>query len=110
MKNINNSSVGYNFNQQELEKLKSEFKDTPTSIKVVFVKICDKTIIERQDYSFVSEDDARYFAEDIARIEVGISLDLWKSCYKSIANIYTFTDHEEIIPVKYRILIYPVER
>lgn len=117
MNNINNNLNlnGLNLEDKdslslEIEDIRKEFQDIPTTVKVVFVKICDKTIIDRQDYSFTLEDDARYFAEDVAKIEVGVDLYLWESCRKSIANIYTFTDRDDIFPMKYRILIYPVEK
>jgi len=117
MNNINNISNQNGLNVEamdgltlEMKQLQKEFQDVPTAVKVVFVKICDKTIIDRQDYSFTLEDDARYFAEDVAKIEVGVDLYLWESCHKSIANIYTFTDRDDIFPMKYRILIYPVEK
>lgn len=86
-----------------------DLKIKPVRVQVRFVRICNTDIIEKQEYSFIDEEDARNKCEELAIEETGLSLDFWQVSYRDISEVYTLIDPEDgEFGIKYRILIFPV--
>ena len=88
--------------QEEVEY----FKSVPTNIHVVLNVIKNGVVIDKQDTSFISEDEADMFSRTLAATVSGLPLDFWSASTGDIAVYYSLTDPDNPNTM-FRITIYP---
>ena len=109
--NNNNQQVGRENPVKDDDILLTEeeveyFKSVPTNIHVVLKVIKNGVIVDKQDTSFVSEDEADMFSRTLATTISGLPLDFWSASVGDIAVYYSLTDPDDQDTV-FRITIYP---
>ena len=82
------------------------FKSVPTNIHVVLNVIKNGVVIDKQDTSFISEDEADMFSRTLAATVSGLPLDFWSASTGDIAVYYSLTDPDNPNTM-FRITIYP---
>lgn len=90
----------------DFDEIEQEFKNKKTKIHVVLKKIENGIVIDKQDVSFLSEDEADSYSETLAISLSSLPLDFWEYSYSDIAVHYSLTDTDNP-KIKYRITIYP---
>ena len=88
--------------QEEVEY----FKSVPTNLHVVLNVIKNGVVIDKQDTTFVSEDEADMFSRTLATTVSGLPLDFWSVSTSDIAVYYSLMDPDDQDTV-FRITIYP---
>ena len=82
------------------------FKNIPTTVHVVLKVIKNGVVVDKQDTSFVSEDEADMFSRTLAATVSGLPLDFWSASTGDIAVYYSLTDPDNPNTM-FRITIYP---
>lgn len=82
------------------------FKNIPTTIHVILKVIKNGVVTDKQDASFVSEDEADMFSRTLATTVSGLPLDFWSASTGDIAIYYSLTDPDNQ-DTMFRITIYP---
>lgn len=82
------------------------FKNIPTTIHVILKVIKNGVVTDKQDASFVSEDEADMFSRTLATTVSGLPLDFWSASTGDIAVYYSLTDPDNQ-DTMFRITIYP---
>ena len=82
------------------------FKNIPTTIHVILKVIKNGVVVDKQDTSFVSEDEADMFSRTLATTVSGLPLDFWSASTGDIAAYYSLTDPDNQ-DTMFRITIYP---
>lgn len=82
------------------------FKSVPTNLHVVLNVIKNGVVIDKQDTTFVSEDEADMFSRTLATTVSGLPLDFWSVSTSDIAVYYSLTDPDNQNTM-FRITIYP---
>ena len=82
------------------------FKNIPTTVHVVLKVIKNGVVVDKQDTSFVSEDEADMFSRTLATTVSGLPLDFWSASTGDIAVYYSLTDPDNQ-DTMFRITIYP---
>ena len=82
------------------------FKNIPTTIHVILKVIKNGVVVDKQDTSFVSEDEADMFSRTLATTVSGLPLDFWSASTGDIAVYYSLTDPDNQ-DTMFRITIYP---
>ena len=82
------------------------FKNIPTTIHVILKVIKIGVVTDKQDASFVSEDEADMFSRTLATTVSGLPLDFWSASTGDIAVYYSLTDPDNQ-DTMFRITIYP---
>ena len=82
------------------------FKNIPTTVHVVLKVIKNGVVVDKQDTSFDSEDEADMFSRTLATTVSGLPLDFWSASVGDIAVYYSLTDPDNPNTM-FRITIYP---
>ena len=82
------------------------FKNIPTTVHVILKVIKNGVVVDKQDTSFDSEDEADMFSRTLATTVSGLPLDFWSVSTGDIAVYYSLTDPDDQDTV-FRITIYP---
>ena len=82
------------------------FKNIPTTVHVILKVIKNGVVVDKQDTSFDSEDEADMFSRTLATTVSGLPLDFWSTSVGDIAVYYSLTDPDDQDTV-FRITIYP---
>lgn len=82
------------------------FKNIPTTVHVILKVIKNGVVVDKQDTSFISEDEADMFSRTLATTISGLPLDFWSASVGDIAVYYSLTDPDDQDTV-FRITIYP---
>ena len=82
------------------------FKNIPTTVHVVLKVIKNGVVVDKQDTSFVSEDEADMFSRTLATTVSGLPLDFWSASTGDIALYYSLRDPDNQ-DTMFRITIYP---
>lgn len=82
------------------------FKNIPTTVHVILKVIKNGVVVDKQDTSFVSEDEADMFSRTLATTISGLPLDFWSASTGDIAVYYSLTDPDNPNTM-FRITIYP---
>lgn len=88
--------------QEEVEY----FKSVPTNLHVVLNVIKNGVVIDKQDTTFILEDEADMFSRTLATTVSGLPLDFWSVSTSDIAVYYSLTDPDSPNTI-FRITIYP---
>lgn len=83
-----------------------DFKSIPTTIHVILKVIKNGVVVDKQDTSFISEDEADMFLRTLATTVSGLPLDFWNSSSGDIAVYYSLIDPDNQ-DTMFRITIYP---
>ena len=82
------------------------FKNIPTTVHVILKVIKNGVVVDKQDTSFISEDEADMFSRTLATTVSGLPLDFWSTSVGDIAVYYSLTDPDNPNTM-FRITIYP---
>ena len=82
------------------------FKNIPTTVHVILKVIKNGVVVDKQDTSFISEDEADMFSRTLATTVSGLPLDFWSASVGDIAVYYSLTDPDNQNTM-FRITIYP---
>ena len=82
------------------------FKNIPTTVHVILKVIKNGVVVDKQDTSFISEDEADMFSRTLATTVSGLPLDFWSASTGDIAVYYSLTDPDNPNTM-FRITIYP---
>ena len=82
------------------------FKNIPTTVHVILKVIKNGVVVDKQDASFISEDEADMFSRTLATTVSGLPLDFWSASTGDIAVYYSLTDPDNQ-DTMFRITIYP---
>ncbi|QEG08620.1 hypothetical protein [Aeromonas phage 4L372D] len=82
------------------------FKSVPTNLHIVLNVIKNGVVIDKQDTTFILEDEADMFSRTLATTVSGLPLDFWSVSTSDIAVCYSLTDPDNTT-IKYMITVYP---
>lgn len=109
--NNKNQQVGRESPSKEADTFLSSveiehFKNIPTTVHVILKVIKNGVVVDKQDTSFISEDEADMFSRTLATTISGLPLDFWSASTGDIAVYYSLTDPDNPNTM-FRITIYP---